>query len=128
MTEQRTVGACERFSVYAAMEKWWLHVRRRRASRAAIRQLYELDERLLRDIGIERGQIHAAINGLLDAGPQDEGVIVPFAKSQVHPASSSARHLADDSREKASSSMSAQSTARRRSGVAQSSSVADHAA
>lgn len=101
MTEQRTIGACERVSVYAAIVKWWLHVRRRRASRAAVRQLYEMDERLLRDIGIERGQIDAVINGLLDARSREENVILPFVKARAHPVSRNARSSPDGSQEKA---------------------------
>ena len=35
--------------------------------RAAIRQLEALDDKMLRDIGLHRGQIHLAVNGLLNA-------------------------------------------------------------
>ncbi|MCP4329262.1 MAG: DUF1127 domain-containing protein [Alphaproteobacteria bacterium] len=52
------------------MWRTFLHWRNRRL---AIRQLMELDARLLKDIGIERGQIETAIDGLAGAGDTVRG-------------------------------------------------------
>lgn len=45
--------------------------RRRRA--AAIRELQKLDDRMLEDIGLTRGEITAALDGQLDGGGDQQG-------------------------------------------------------
>jgi uncharacterized protein YjiS (DUF1127 family) len=45
---------------------------RTQARRAAVRQLYALDDRLLRDIGIPREQVGAVVDAMLRAGPVAE--------------------------------------------------------
>jgi uncharacterized protein YjiS (DUF1127 family) len=44
--------------------------------RAAIKSLRELDDRALRDIGIERSQIEAAVSGLVTLSRSSEGVMM----------------------------------------------------
>lgn len=51
---------------------------RQRARRATMRALYSLDERLLRDIGIEPGQVAIVVDGLLDAKFREPCVVVPY--------------------------------------------------
>ena len=56
-------GGCERFAGYLGR-------------RAAIACLHDLDDRALRDIGIRRFQIEAAIDGLITFSAQaDEGMV-----------------------------------------------------
>ncbi|MHC2626126.1 uncharacterized protein YjiS (DUF1127 family) [Bradyrhizobium huanghuaihaiense] len=60
-------GACERFSGYLGR-------------RTAIACLHDLDDRALRDIGIRRFQIEAAVDGLITVSAQaDEEVVTPAA-------------------------------------------------
>jgi len=49
----------------AAMAAWRRH-RDRRARRLAAAQLYAMDDRALRDIGLRRGEIEFAVGGALD--------------------------------------------------------------
>ncbi len=56
----------------------WARASSRSARRVAIRQLYSLDERLLRDIGIERAEIPAVVDGLLGARLRVSGSVIPF--------------------------------------------------
>jgi len=44
--------------------------------RAAIKSLGELDDRALRDIGLERSQIEAAANGFITLSRSSEGVMM----------------------------------------------------
>jgi uncharacterized protein YjiS (DUF1127 family) len=44
----------------------WYAIARHFARRAAIRSLGELNDRALRDIGIERSQIEAAVHGFVE--------------------------------------------------------------
>ena len=114
MTEQRTPDVHQRLSLRgielvravssrarAAVARWWIHLRRRQARRAAIRQLHSMDERLLRDIGVEPGQIDAVIESLLEAGSRNDRVVLPFARPPRRRASESAGRELEGSREKA---------------------------
>ncbi|WP_284275296.1 DUF1127 domain-containing protein [Bradyrhizobium iriomotense] len=60
-------GACERLAGYLGR-------------RTAIACLHDLDDRALRDIGIRRFQIEAAVNGLITFSVQaDEELVTPAA-------------------------------------------------
>lgn len=48
---------------FAVLQRLWAGFRRRRAERRAIISLSRLDERLLRDMGIEPQDVTAALNG-----------------------------------------------------------------
>jgi uncharacterized protein YjiS (DUF1127 family) len=48
----------------------WRGIARHSARRAAIKTLSELNDRALRDIGIERSQIEAAVHGFIDLSDQ----------------------------------------------------------
>jgi len=64
------VGACERIAGYFGR-------------RTAIACLHELDDRALRDIGIGRYQIEAAVYGLITfSGHADEGMVTPAANQR----------------------------------------------
>jgi len=52
-------------SASAAAALWRRHQERRRLRRAAA-QLYAMDDRALRDIGLRRGEIEFAVSGMLD--------------------------------------------------------------
>jgi uncharacterized protein YjiS (DUF1127 family) len=58
----RSVG---RAASAATMAAWQRHQERRRLRRAAA-QLYAMDDRALRDIGLRRGEIEFAVSGALD--------------------------------------------------------------
>lgn len=51
--------------------KFLAEIRRRRARRASIRALSALDDRMLQDIGVHRGQIPALVDGLSSAPSSD---------------------------------------------------------
>jgi uncharacterized protein YjiS (DUF1127 family) len=53
-------------SLAKAFSAFWYAVARYFARRAAIQSLGELNDRALRDIGIERSQIEAAVHGFID--------------------------------------------------------------
>ena len=52
----------------AGLAGLWRRYRTAQTKRAAIAQLASLDRRLLRDIGLERSEIVAAVDGLLSQG------------------------------------------------------------
>ncbi len=54
--------------LYRRLSRGWRRAHRRRA---AIRQLRELDDATLADIGLPRGQIRAVVNDMLDAEETD---------------------------------------------------------
>lgn len=51
---------------FRLLGKWVNGVVHHLARRQAIQTLHELDDRALRDIGIERGRIEAAVRGTID--------------------------------------------------------------
>jgi uncharacterized protein YjiS (DUF1127 family) len=53
-------------TVSAAATAAWRRHRDRRARRLAAAQLYAMDDRALRDIGLRRGEIEFAVSGALD--------------------------------------------------------------
>ena len=63
----KIVGGAAR-SLTAGLADLWRRYRTAQRKRAAIAQLAGLDIRLLRDIGLERSQIVAAVDGLLSQG------------------------------------------------------------
>ena len=57
----------------------WRRIVRWHLRRAAVRDLMSLDDRLLRDIGLRRSDIHSAVYGILNAAPpslSDDGDFV----------------------------------------------------
>jgi uncharacterized protein YjiS (DUF1127 family) len=51
------------YGLLAAFERWWVAYLDRRLERAAIAQLSKLSDRELKDIGLHRSQIPAALRG-----------------------------------------------------------------
>ncbi len=57
----------------------WRRIVRWHLRRAAVHDLMSLDDRLLRDIGLRRNDIHSVVNGILIAAPpslSDDGDFV----------------------------------------------------
>jgi len=53
------------------LRAWWGEIARYFVRRAAVASLHRLDDRALRDIGLERCQIEAAVRGLI--APSGQG-------------------------------------------------------
>jgi uncharacterized protein YjiS (DUF1127 family) len=56
-------SAAKRPSALASLKAMWLRFKQRRKTARAIRDLSQLDARLLRDIGIEPLDVYDALNG-----------------------------------------------------------------
>jgi uncharacterized protein YjiS (DUF1127 family) len=61
----RILRPARRAASAATLAAWQRHQERRRLRRAAA-QLYAMDDRALRDIGLRRGEIEFAVSGALD--------------------------------------------------------------
>jgi uncharacterized protein YjiS (DUF1127 family) len=57
-------------ALFVMFDACWYGIVRYFARRAAITSLGELNDRALRDIGIERSQIEAAVRGFIDLSDQ----------------------------------------------------------
>jgi uncharacterized protein YjiS (DUF1127 family) len=60
---QRMTTPSARYGLFAGFERWWVAFLTRHLERAAMAQLANLSDRELKDIGLHRSQIPAAVRG-----------------------------------------------------------------
>jgi uncharacterized protein YjiS (DUF1127 family) len=63
IASQRTIASVIADTLWSAVSRWWVSYMTWRVEQLAISRLQEMSDRQLKDIGIARSQIEAAVTG-----------------------------------------------------------------